>query len=95
MPVTEIYNNNSKLVTYFHLSGLLFERSLICLKLLGNLWTRLSGQDVFQFHVELLFLLNQQLLLDHLLRLADESLLEHLHLLYHLILARIAALYSK
>jgi len=77
---------------YFHLSSLLLERSLIRLKLFSNLRTRLSRQDVLQFHVQLLFLLNQKFLLHHLLCLGDESLLKHLHLLYHLVLARVAAL---
>ena len=51
--------------------GLLLERLLVDLQLLGHLGPRLAGQNVLEFYVELLLLLNEQLLLYDLQKYSD------------------------
>lgn len=51
---------------HLHLFCLLFQCLLVNLQLLRYLWAWLSLQNLFQFHVQLLLLLNQQFLLHHL-----------------------------
>ena len=79
---------------YLHLFGLFLEGLLVDLQLLGHLRSRLSGQDVLQLQVELLLLLNQQLLLHHLLCLLDQALLQRVDLLDHLVCWRVTALWE-
>jgi hypothetical protein len=52
-------------------------------ELLGHLWTWLSGQEVLQLNVELLFLLNNHILFNNLFGFLDQSLLKSLNLLKH------------
>lgn len=46
--------------TYFQLLGPLPQRVPVDLQLLRSLGARLPGQDVLQFHVQLLFLLGRE-----------------------------------
>ena len=66
-----------------HLTCLLLQVLLIDRQLLGNLGTWLSSQEVLELHVELLFLLDDDVLLHDLFSLLDQSLLESLDLLEH------------
>jgi hypothetical protein len=66
-----------------HLSGLLLEVLLVDRELFGNLGTGLSGKQVLKFNVELLLLLDDNILLNNLLGLLNETLLEGLDLLEH------------
>mmetsp|Transcript_23417 Transcript_23417/g.79969 ORF Transcript_23417/g.79969 Transcript_23417/m.79969 type:complete len:349 (-) Transcript_23417:1680-2726(-) len=75
-----------------HLPRLLAQRGLVDPQLLGHLGAWLPRQDVLQFAVKLLLLLDQQVLLHHFLRLGDEPLLQHLDLLHHFKRGRVAAL---
>jgi hypothetical protein len=54
-------------------------------RLFQQLHTWLSREDVLELDVQLLLLLNEQILLDHLLGLLDEALLQRLNLLQHLV----------
>ena len=83
------------ITAYLHLLGFLLQCLLVYLELLRHLGAGLPSEDVFQLHVQLLFLLDQQFLLDDFLRLRDESLLQRLDLLDHLVRARIAALVTE
>ena len=65
---------------------------LVNLEFFSDLWSRLLGQDVFQLNVELLFLLDEHVLLRDLLSLGDEPLLERLDLLDHLVSFWVSAL---
>ena len=80
-----VYIPEGDVSTYLHLFGLLLEGLLVDLQLLSHLWSRLPGQDVLQLQVKLLLLLDQQLLLHHLLRLLDQALLQRVDFLDHLI----------
>ena len=66
-----------------HLTCLLLQILLIDGQLLGNLWTWLSSQEILKLNVELLLLLDDDILLDNLLSLLDQSLLKSLDLLKH------------
>ena len=65
--------------SHFHLLRLFTQRLLVNLELLGHFRSGLSRQDVFEFDVQLLLLLNEQLLLDDLLRLRNQSFLRTKH----------------
>ena len=77
-----------------HLVGLLLQVLLVDRKLLSNLWSWLSGQQVLELEVEFLFLLDGDILLDYLFSLLDEPLLKGLDLLDQLISVRIRSLDS-
>ena len=67
----------------FHLAGLFFKVLLVDGELLSNFWTRLSREQVLQLDIELLFFLDNNILLNNLFSLFDESLLQSLDLLKH------------
>ena len=72
-----------------HLRGLLLEVLLVDGELLSDLWTRLSREKVLQLDVELLLLLDDDVLLNDLFGLLDQSLLESHDLLEHFVSIRI------
>mmetsp|Transcript_5488 Transcript_5488/g.12645 ORF Transcript_5488/g.12645 Transcript_5488/m.12645 type:complete len:249 (+) Transcript_5488:90-836(+) len=74
-----------------HRFRLVAEALLVDGELLRDLGARLARQNVLQLDVQLVFLLDEQIFLDHLLRLGDEPLLQRLDLLHHLIRPRIRA----
>lgn len=63
-----------------HLVGLLLQVLLVDRELLSYFWAWLSGKEVLEFDVKLLFLLNGHVLLDYLLSFLDQALLESLNL---------------
>jgi len=63
-----------------HLIGLLLEVLLVNGKLLSNLWTRLSSQEIFELNVELFLLLDSDVFLYDFLSFLDETFLERLDL---------------
>mmetsp|Transcript_22908 Transcript_22908/g.56765 ORF Transcript_22908/g.56765 Transcript_22908/m.56765 type:complete len:207 (+) Transcript_22908:220-840(+) len=75
-----------------HLPRLFAQVLLVHRQLLRYLGPGLPRQNVFELHVQLLLLLNEQVFLHHLLRLGDETLLERLDLLDHLVRGRVRAL---
>ena len=66
-----------------HLAGLLLQVLLIDGELLSYLWAWLTGKEVLQFDVELLFFLNDDILFDDFFSLLDQSSLEGHDLLKH------------
>lgn len=66
-----------------HLRSLLLEVLLVDRELLSNLWSRLSSQEVLELNIELLLLSDDDVLLNDLLGLLDESLLKSLDLVEH------------
>mmetsp|Transcript_27535 Transcript_27535/g.44022 ORF Transcript_27535/g.44022 Transcript_27535/m.44022 type:complete len:207 (+) Transcript_27535:1998-2618(+) len=75
-----------------HLPRLFAQVLLVHRQLFRYLGPGLPRQNVFELHVQLLLLLNEQVFLHHLLRLGDETLLERLDLLDHLVRGRVRAL---
>jgi len=67
-----------------HLAGLFLQVLLIDGKLFSNLWAWLSSKKVFELNVKLLFLLDDNILLNDFFSFLDESLLKGLDLLEHL-----------
>ena len=63
-----------------HLVGLLLQVLLVDGQLLSNFRARLASKQVLQLYVELLFFLDADILLHHLLGLLDQSLLQRLDL---------------
>jgi len=75
-----------------HLVGLLLEILLVDRELLSDFWTGLSGQEILEFNVELLFLRDHDVLLNDLLSLLNETLLKSLDLLEQLPSVGVSAL---
>mmetsp|Transcript_61106 Transcript_61106/g.167634 ORF Transcript_61106/g.167634 Transcript_61106/m.167634 type:complete len:266 (+) Transcript_61106:146-943(+) len=75
-----------------HLLVALLQRLLIDRELLGYLRPGLAREDRLELDVELLLVLDEQLLVDHLLRLFDEALLQHVDLLHELVGGWVGAL---
>ena len=69
----------------FELLATILEILLVLYQLLSHVGAALLSQDVLQLDVELLFLLDQHVLLRDLLGLGDEALLETLDLLDELV----------
>ena len=69
----------------FHLAGLGVEVLLQDGELFGHLQTGLALHDLSDLLYLLFFLMAQYFLLDHLLGLVDQSFLESLYLLLHLV----------
>lgn len=80
------------MIFYLELFGFLFESLLIYCELFGDLRPRLTRQNMLQLGVQLLLLLYEQLFLNDLLGLGNESLLECVYFLNELERARIASL---
>eukprot|EP00964_Phaeocystis_antarctica_P122436 scaffold86114_cov74-Phaeocystis_antarctica.AAC.1 len=70
----------------------LLQRVLVERELLRHLRPRLSREDVLELEVELLLVVYEQLLVDHLLALLDEPPLQHVDLLHELVRRRVGAL---
>ena len=75
-----------------HLRSLFLQVLLIDRELLSDFRSRLSGQEVLELNVELLFLLDDDVLFNDLFGLLDQSLLESLDLLEHLPSVRVSSL---
>ena len=75
-----------------HLVGLLLQVLLVDRELLSDFGAGLASKQVFEFDVEFLLLLDDDILLDDIFCLLDETLLECLNLLEHFPGVRISAL---
>lgn len=67
-----------------HLVGLLLQVLLVDRELFSDFGTGLTSKEVLEFDIELLFLLDDDILLNDFLGLLDETFLERLNLLEHL-----------
>ena len=76
----------------FHLASLLLQILLVDGELLRDFWAWLPCKQVLQLNVELLFLLDGHILLDHLLSLLNKALLEGLYFQKKLKVVRVRAL---